>query len=211
MNCIDCPDGERFNCYTHLIGAVAALAGMAVLVVTAVQQANPWKIISVSIYGFTLLLMFVFSSLYHCGQGPARQRFRQLDHHTIYLLIAGTYTPFSLVSLNGDDGWLLFGEVWVLALVGMTQEAFAQPDGRRIISVIIYLGMGWVGLGSLDPLLRVLPENGFFWLLAGGICYTAGVVFYVLGRRKEVFHGIWHLFVIAGGACHFWAIFGYVL
>ena len=211
MNYIDCQDGERFNCYTHLIGAVVALAGFIVLVVMALSQANPWKIVSVIIYGITLFLLFLFSSLYHCGQDPAGSRFRRFDHYAIYLLIAGTYTPFALVSLNGRDGWLLFGEIWGLALTGMVLEARAQPGGRRILPVLLYLAMGWLVLGSLEPLLAALPDMGFNLLLAGGICYTGGVVFYVLGRYHRVCHGIWHLFVIAGGAFHYWSIVGYVL
>ncbi len=211
MNYFECPHGERFNCYTHLVGAVAALVGVLLLLVVAVREADPWKITSVIIYGVSLFLLFLFSSLYHCRKGPSKQRFRQLDHHTIYLLIAGTYTPISLVTLNGDDGWLLFGEVWGLALVGMVQETLPQPGGRRIVPVIIYLIMGWLVLGSLEPLLAVMPEAGFYWLLAGGVCYTSGVIFYALGRYSQVSHGIWHLFVLVGGACHYWAIFAYVL
>lgn len=211
MDYIECPDGERFNCYTHLVGAVAALAGVLFMLVVAVRQADPWKITSVIIYGVSLFLLFLFSSLYHCGKGPSRQRLRRLDHHMVYLLIAGTYTPISLVTLNGGDGWLLFGEVWGLAVVGMAQETLPQPGGRRIVPVIIYLIMGWLVLGSLEPLLAVLPEAGFYWLLAGGICYTSGVIFYAFGRYSQVSHGIWHLFVLAGGACHYWAILAYVL
>lgn len=211
MNYINCQDGERFNCYTHLFGSVAALAGFIVLLVLALPQADPWKIVSVTIYGITLFLMFLFSSLYHCGQDPAEGRFRRFDHYAIYLLIAGTYTPFALVTLNGRDGWILFGEIWGLALTGMILESRSHPGRRRILPVILYLTMGWLVVGSLDPLLAVLPDMGFTLLLAGGIWYTSGVVFYALGRYHPLSHGIWHLFVIAGGACHYWSITGYVL
>jgi len=205
------PDGERFNCYTHLLGAVAALAGMVVLVVMASHQGDPWKIASFSIYGATLFLLFLFSSLYHGVRGPAKPMFRLLDHYSIYLLIAGTYTPFTLVTLNGEEGWFLFGVIWGLAALGMALEALPQPGGRRILPVLIYLLMGWMVLVSLEPLLAVLPEAGFHWLLAGGICYTGGVLFFALGRYVHQAHGVWHLCVLAGGACHYWAIFAYVL
>lgn len=208
---VNCTRGERFNCYSHLLGAVAALPGVTVLLVMTVMQADPWKIASVCIYGTTLFLMFLFSSLYHCGQGPFRQRFRQLDHHSVYLLIAGTYTPFSLVTLNGDEGWFLFVIIWTLALLGMAQEALPQPGGRRIFPVILYLIMGWLIVIVLESLLAVLPQNGFNWLLAGGISYTSGVLFYALGRYKRLLHGIWHLFVLFGSACHYWVIIAYVL
>lgn len=206
-----CAGNERFNCYSHLVGAVGALLGMMALEAVAWQQTNLWKIISVSVYGTSLFLLFLSSSLYHCSQGLAKERFRRFDHHMIYLLIAGTYTPFALVTLNGEVGWLLLGEVWLLAGVGMAQEALPQPGGRRIVPVIIYLVMGWLIVGSLDPLLAVLPEKGFYWLLAGGICYTSGVFFFALGRYSPWSHCIWHVMVLCGGACHYWVIAAYVL
>ncbi len=207
-----CPDSERFNCYSHLLGAFAALAGIAVLLLKSVPQADPWKIVSVAIYGVTLFSLFLFSSLYHCTYEPSRSRYRRLDHYTIYLLIAGTYTPFTLVTMNGTaEGWLLFGEVWLLALVGMTHEALSDAHRRRILPVVIYLMMGWLVLGSLKSLLAVLPEQGYFWLLAGGICYTSGVFFFALGRYHQWAHGVWHVLVLGGGYCHYWAVVNYVL
>ncbi len=202
--------GERFNGISHLVGMVAALAGLVVLVVLAAHQGDAWKIVSVSIYGTTLLLLYGFSTAYHSVRGPAKKFFRKLDHSAIYLLIAGTYTPFTLVTLRGGWGWSLFGVVWGLAIGGIVVDSLPRK-GRRIIPVIIYLLMGWLILMALPPLLRVLPRGGFALLLAGGILYTAGLVFYGLDGKLQHAHGIWHLFVLAGSLCHFLAILFYVI
>ncbi|MCW9012616.1 MAG: hemolysin III family protein [Gammaproteobacteria bacterium] len=202
-------EGERFNSITHLIGAVAALAGCAVLVVFAAMQGDPWKIVSFSIYGATLFLLYLFSVLYHSLQGDVKQIFRRLDHLAIYLLIAGTYTPFTLVTLNGAWGWSIFGIVWGLALMGMVIEFI--PQKKRVLPIIIYLAMGWICLVALKPLLQVLPMVGFWWLLAGGLFYTFGVIFYVFDKKVKHFHGIWHLFVLAGSVCHYFTVLLYVL
>ncbi|MFH1981566.1 MAG: hemolysin III family protein [Pseudomonadota bacterium] len=201
--------GERFNSISHLIGAVAALAGLSILVVIAARQGDPWKIVSFSIYGATLVLLYVFSTLYHSLKNRAKTVFRALDHQSIYLLIAGTYTPFTLVSLRGAWGWSMFGVVWGLALLGMTLE-FMPRKGHRILPVIIYLLMGWLMMVALKPLLQALPAAGFFWLLAGGGFYTVGVAFYAFDKKVRHFHGIWHLFVLAGSVCHFFTILFYV-
>ena len=202
-------DKERFNSITHLFGAVAAIAGCVVLVVFASMQGDPWKIVSFSVYGTTLFLLYLFSVLYHSQQGDAKKIFRRLDHLAIYLLIAGTYTPFALVTLNGNGGWLLFAIVWGLALMGMIIEFI--PQKQRIIPVIIYLVMGWACIAVLNPLLATLPVSGFRWLLAGGLFYTSGIVFYALGKKLFYFHGVWHLFVLAGSACHYFTVLWYVL
>jgi hemolysin III len=201
--------GERFNSITHLVGAVAALAGCAVLVVFASMQGDPWKIISFSIYGLTLFLLYLFSVLYHSLRGDAKKVFRRLDHLAIYLLIAGTYTPLTLVTLNGSWGWSIFGTVWGLALIGMMVEFI--PQKKRIIPVIIYLVMGWICLVALKPLLQALPLAGFWWLLAGGLFYTFGIGFYAFDKKVKHFHGIWHLFVLAGSICHYFTVLLYVL
>ncbi|MDH5471719.1 MAG: hemolysin III family protein [Gammaproteobacteria bacterium] len=201
--------GEWFNSITHLLGAVAALAGCAVLVVFASLQGDPWKIVSFSVYGSTLFLLYLFSVLYHSLRGDVKNIFRRLDHLAIYLLIAGTYTPFTLVTLNGSWGWSIFAAVWGLALVGMVIEFI--PQKKRIIPVIIYLVMGWICLVALKPLLAALPMAGFWWLLAGGLFYTFGVIFYVFDKKVVHFHGIWHLFVLAGSACHYFSVLWYVL
>jgi len=202
--------GERFNGLTHLSGALLALAGTAVLVVLASLKADPWKIVSFSIYGATLFFLYVSSTLYHSTRGRAKSVFRKLDHAAIYLLIAGTYTPFALVSLNGAWGWSLFGVVWGLAIAGIVQELWLAR-GARIVSLVLYLVMGWVAIVAVVPLIDALSWKGFGWLIAGGVVYTAGVVFYYFDDRFPHFHGIWHLFVLAGSAIHYTAIVLYVL
>ena len=201
--------GERFNGITHLSGALLALAGAVALIVVGALKADPWKIVSFSIYGTTLVFLYLSSTLYHSVRGRAKGVLRKMDHAAIYLLIAGTYTPFTLVTLNGPWGWSLFGVVWGLALVGIVQEIwFAR--GARILSLVIYLLMGWVALVAVVPLIRALSWSGFAWVAAGGAVYTAGVVFYLYDERFKHFHGIWHLFVLAGSAVHYVAILLYV-
>ena len=201
--------GERFNSISHLVGAVAALAGVVVLIVFAVLEGGASRIVSFSIYGFTLFLLYLTSTLYHSLRGRAKRIFRILDHLSIYLLIAGTYTPFALVALDGALGWWLFAAIWSLALIGMINDVIPHK-GRRVLPVIIYLVMGWLCMLVVNPLLEALPAQGFYWLLAGGLFYTTGVVFYVFDKRHPWFHGIWHLFVLAGSACHFFSILIYL-
>lgn len=202
--------GERFNALTHLAGAALALAGTIALIVVASRSGDPWKIVSVSIYGTTLVLLYSFSTLYHSLRGHSKVVLRKLDHHSIYLLIAGTYTPFCLVTLRGPWGWSLFGVVWGLATIGILQE-LRPTRGPRILSVVIYVVMGWVALAALMPLQRTLGPSGFAWLAAGGVFYTVGIVFYAFDSRITHGHGLWHLFVLAGSASHYVAILGYVL
>lgn len=203
-------DGEKFNAWSHLLGAMLALAGAVSLVVMAALGGDPWKLASVSIYGATLVLLYSISTLYHSLRGRAKRFFRKLDHLYIYLLIAGTYTPFCLVTLRGAWGWSLFGIVWGLALLGMLQE-FRPRSEARILSVVIYVVMGWAVLAALVPLLKALGAAGFAWLAAGGLFYTVGIVFYAFDGRFRHWHGIWHLFVVAGSALHYIAILFYVL
>jgi len=203
-------DGERLNSITHIIGAVAALAGLVVLVVFASLQGDPWKIVSFSIYGVTLLLVYLSSTFYHSLSGSAKVIFRKLDHAAIYLLIAGTYTPFALVSLQGAWGWSIFGIVWGLALIGIVQDTLAFK-WHRIIAIVIYVLMGWIGMIAIKPLLLSLSFAGFMWLLCGGLFYTLGIVFYALDHKYRHFHGIWHLFVLAGSISHYISILVYVL
>ena len=202
--------GERFNSISHLIGAAAALAGLVMLVVLASRQGDPWKIVSFSIYGTTLFLLYVFSALYHGLHGKAKRVFRKLDHHAIYLLIAGTYTPFTLVTLRGGWGWSIFGVSWGLAVLGIVLDSLTK-QGRRVLPIIIYLLMGWLILIALGPLLRALPLTGFVWLLLGGLFYTGGLVFYALDKRMRHSHGIWHLFVLAGSLSHYVLMLFYVV
>jgi hemolysin III len=201
--------GERFNSVSHLIGAVLALAGMPVLIVIAARQGDSWKIVSFSVYGACLFSLYASSTLYHSLRHRAKAVFRRLDHLAIYLLIAGTYTPFALVTLRGAWGWSLFGAIWGLAAAGMTLE-FRPRRGARILPVVIYVLMGWLVLIALKPLLQALPWAGFVWLLLGGLFYTFGIIFYGLDVRLRHAHGVWHLFVLAGSISHYLAILLYV-
>jgi hemolysin III len=202
--------GERFNTYTHLIGTLLALAGSAVLIALGALRADAWRIVSFSIYGATLVLMYASSSLYHnASRGRVKNMLRMLDHNAIYLLIAGTYTPFALVSLRGPWGWSLFGVVWCLALIGIFREVWMTRK-TELASLLLYILMGWIALVAVGPLVRTLSWNGFAWLASGGLAYTIGVVFYVNDQKFSSWHGIWHLFVLAGSTLHYFAIFLYV-
>jgi len=201
--------GERLNSFTHLAGTVLAAVGAPVLIVLAARTGDVWKIVGCSIYGAALFLLFGASTLYHSVRGRAKVVLRKLDHCSIYLLIAGTYTPFALVTLRGPWGWTLFGLAWGLAAIGMAQE-FVFGKGARHLSIVIYVVMGWMAVAALRPLATGLGAPGLAWLLAGGLLYTGGIVFYVLDERVRHFHGVWHLFVLAGSAAHFIAIAFYV-
>jgi len=201
--------GERFNAWTHLVGAVLACIGASWLIVSAGLQGDPWKIVSFSIYGGTLMLLYSTSTLYHSTRGRAKVIMRKLDHLSIYLLIAGSYTPFCLVSLRGPWGWSLFGVVWGLAVIGMLQEIKPRSEAR-ILSIVIYAVMGWIVLVAVGPLLHKLGSAGFIWLAGGGVLYTIGIIFFALDSRLRHAHGIWHLFVIAGSLMHFVAVSLYV-
>jgi hemolysin III len=197
--------GERFNGYSHLAGAILAVAGAAVLIVLASLRADPLRIVSFSIYGATLCILYVASTLYHSTRGRTKRVFRKLDHCSIYLLIAGTYTPFALVTLDGGWGWALFGAVWGLAVVGIVQECWVAR-GTRLASLAIYILMGWLAVVALRPLMEGLGGQGLGWVAGGGLVYTAGIVFYLYDERFRHWHGIWHLFVLAGSATHYAAI-----
>lgn len=202
--------GERLNAWTHLVGAVLATLGAVWLLVSASLLGDPWKTASVAVYGLTLVLLYSISTLYHSVQGRAKSIMQKLDHLSIYLLIAGSYTPFCLVTLRGPWGWSLFGIVWGLALVGMLQEIKPRSEAR-VLSIVIYAVMGWIVLIAVKPLLAALGSAGFAWLAAGGFFYTVGIVFFAYDSRFRHWHGIWHLFVIVGSLLHFVAIWRYVL
>jgi len=200
--------GERFNGYSHLAGTALAVAGASFLLAT--QNLDAWKASGIAIYGATLLILFAVSTLYHSLRGRAKAVLRKLDYCAIYLFIAGTYTPFALVTLRGAWGWSLLGVAWGLAALGIVQELLL---GRRtrVLSLAIYLVMGWMGLAAIQPLAAGLGMAGLGWLLAGGALYTGGMVFYALDERFVHFHGVWHLFVLGGSSSHFVAIAGYVV
>jgi hemolysin III len=201
--------GERFNGYSHLAGTLLAIAAATALIVYGARFGDVWKVVSFSIYGATLILLFASSTLYHSTKGRTKGVFRKFDHSAIYLLIAGTYTPFTLVTLRGAWGWSLFGVVWGLAIAGIVQE-LTLAKGARWISLVIYIVMGWVAVVGVVPMLAALTWTGFAWVLVGGVVYTAGTVFYIFDDKYRHWHGIWHLFVLAGAAIHYTAIFLYV-
>ena len=202
--------GERFNSYTHLAGTVLAAIGAPLLVMLAARSGDIWKITACSTYGVALFLLYGASTLYHSARGRAKSILRKFDHCSIYLLIAGTYTPFALVTLRGPWGWTLFGLAWGLAALGIAQE-FVFGKGTRRLSILIYVVMGWMGATALAPLVEGLGKPGLAWLLIGGLLYTGGIAFYVLDERVRHFHGVWHLFVLGGSAAHFIAIAFYVI
>lgn len=202
--------GEKFNSISHLIGVVLAATGSVLLIVLAARLGDPWKIVSFSIYGAMLLTLYVGSTLYHSARGPAKDVLRKFDHCAIYLLIAGTYTPFVLVTLRGPWGWSLFGAVWSLAVLGIVQEIWFAK-GARLLSLAIYVLMGWLALVAIMPLIAALTLAGFAWLAAGGLLYTIGIIFYVYDKRIRHGHGVWHLFVLGGSVCHYFAVLLYVV
>lgn len=202
--------GERFNAWTHLAGAWLALVGAIVLVVLAAAAGDAWKVVSMSVYGVTLVLLYSVSTLYHSLRGRAKVILRKLDHLSIYLLIAGSYTPFCLVTLRGAWGWSLFAIVWSLAVIGMLQEIRPRSEAR-VMSLVIYALMGWIVLAAVIPLLDALGVAGFAWLAGGGVLYTVGIVFYAYDSRFRHWHGIWHLFVLGGSMLHYFAVLYYVL
>lgn len=202
--------GERFNAWTHLVGAVLACIGAVWLLVMASLDGSPWKIVSVAIYGLTLLLLYSISTVYHSVRGRSKVIMQKLDHLSIYLLIAGSYTPFCLVTLEGAWGWTLFGIVWTLAAIGMLQEIKPRSEAR-VLSIVIYAVMGWIVLIAVKPLIAALGMDGFIWLTGGGVLYTVGIIFFAYDSRFRHWHGIWHLFVMGGSLMHFVAVLRYVL
>lgn len=201
--------GEIFNSVTHLVGSVLAAAGLVSLLFLGVREGDPWKISSFAVYGASLVALYIFSTLYHCLRGRAKAFFRKLDHASIYLLIAGTYTPFALNPLRGPVGYGLLAVVWAIAAIGILQQ-FLLKHRRRALSVSLYVGMGWLALAVVVPLARALGLSGLALLFCGGILYTVGVVFYVLDEKVAHSHGIFHLFVLGGSVAHFLVVFFWV-
>lgn len=202
--------GERFNSVTHLVGSALSISGLSILLTLAVLQGDPWKVVSFAIYGATLVLLYCFSTIYHSIRSPRAKRVMQkLDHNAIYLLIAGSYTPFALVTLRGPWGWTLFGLSWGLALVGIVQELTLGRRTRRL-SMILYVLMGWLVLIAVKPLVDAMPLGGLIWLALGGVVYSLGIYFFLNDERVRHYHGIWHLFVLGGSFCHFICILLYV-
>lgn len=201
---------ELANSISHGVGLGMSIAGVALLMVIAVLYGDTAHIVSASVYGFTLILLFAASTIYHAVTPPRlRHAFRILDHSAIYLLIAGTYTPFTLVTLAGGWGWTLFGIVWTLALVGVIYKVFFFGTFRGL-SLALYLAMGWTIVIAIKPLLESMELGGVILLFTGGFFYTSGVVFYVW--EKLFFnHAIWHLFVLGGAVSHYFCILFFVM
>lgn len=202
--------GELFNSITHLVGTVMAVIGTTVLITTAAMDGGgARRIAALAIYGAMMIVLYLSSTLYHSFKGKAKQVFHVFDHCAIYLLIAGTYTPLTLVTLRGALGWTLFGIVWALAAAGVAKDVFLH--GRfRAISVVLYVLMGWLVVVAFGPLRHALPMAGIWWLVVGGVVYTAGIAFFALSKHVVHMHGLWHLCVIGGSVCHYVAVFRYV-
>jgi hemolysin III len=204
------PREEVANAISHGIGALLSIAALVILIVYSVKYGDVWHIVSFSIFGSTLVLLYVFSTLLHSFQhGLVKNVFEILDHSAIYLLIAGTYTPFLLVTIRGALGWSLFGIVWGFTIAGIVLKIFIV---KRFImlSTLCYILMGWLIIIAIKPLYLNLPFNGIVWLVVGGLFYTFGSIFYVW-RKIPYHHAIWHLFVLAGSTAHFIAVLFYVL
>lgn len=201
--------GEKFNSISHLIGVLLAFAGSSLLLAVAIEKGDAFKIIGFSVYGFMMVFLYMVSTIYHSTRGKIKDFFRQLDYISIYLAIAGGYTPFTLIVMNNFWGWVLFAVIWFLAIVGIIQEVWLGKKTRRY-SIFIYMLMGWLALIAIKPLVDSLSIGGLLWLVAGGLCYTFGVGFFLLDEKYRHFHGFWHLCVLAGSFCHFICLYIYV-
>lgn len=204
------PLEEKINVYSHGIGFLLSILATVLLVVGASLNGTVWHIVSFSIYGGSLIILYLASTLYHNAKRPKlRQRLNIFDHASIYVLIAGTYTPFALVTLNGAWGWVIFGITWGLALTGIILKLFFTGK-YDILSTVMYILMGWVVLIAIKPLVNNLAFEGLMWLFAGGISYTIGAVLYSIKKIKYN-HAIFHMLVLIGSFCHFMAVYFYVL
>jgi hemolysin III len=196
---------EVFNSVTHGIGVLLSIAALVLLVITAVGKGNTWHVVSFSIYGGTMVLLYLSSTLYHSfTKERIKNLFARFDHAAIFLLIAGTYTPFLLTALRGTFGWVLFGIIWGVALVGVVIRSIYLTRFRKLM-VAMYLVMGWMFVVAVGPMIKNLPQISMIFLFLGGIFYSVGVIFYVK-RNIKYGHGIWHLFVLAGSIMHFFAV-----
>ncbi len=201
---------EKTNIVSHAIGVVLSVIALLLMLLRAGQYGNVWHILSVSIFGVSLITLYVASTLYHSTKDPRRRaRLRVIDHATIYTLIAGTYTPFTLVVLNGSIGWMIFGASWVMAITGIILKLFFTGK-FNLLSTLMYVFMGWIIVFAITPLIENLSTQGLFWLFAGGVAYTTGAILYSIEKIKFN-HAIFHMFVLLGSACHFISVYFYVL
>jgi hemolysin III len=197
---------EIANSLTHGAGLVASIAALPLLVLAATGRRDPWQLAGGAIFGGTLILLYLASTVYHAlPDGRAKRALRVVDHSAIYLLIAGSYTPFTLGALRGPWGWSLLVSIWSLAILGITAKLTVGFRFPRL-STVFYVGMGWLALVAIQPLVTHLSPAGLGWLVAGGVCYTVGVPFYATDSRLRYGHAVWHLFVVAGSVCHFFAV-----
>ena len=205
--------GERFNAYSHLVGAILAVIGTVLLLVKAGQTQDVYKIISSAAYGTCLIVLYVGSTIYHSISNPsAKGMLQKLDHCAIYLLIAGSYTPFTLVTLHGAWGWSLFGVSWGLAAFGIAQElTIGRKSEKRLLSMILYVVMGWLVVVAIYPLIKTMPGWGLFWLVFGGVLYSSGIYWFINDEKIKYGHGIWHLFVLGGSLAQFMCVYFYVV
>lgn len=205
-------DGDRnvyetiANSVTHGVGLVASLVATPIVILAAMRQNDPWRVAGAVIYGLSLVMLYGASTAYHSfPRSPATRLLRVLDHSAIYLLIAGSYTPFALGPLRGPWGWSLLVAVWAMAFVGIALKTF-KGFGTKALTVAVYVAMGWLSMVAVKPLFTMLGTAGFLWLLAGGLCYTGGIVFYATDHRVRYGHAVWHVFVLAGSTFHFFAV-----
>lgn len=196
---------EIFNSVSHGVGAGLSIAGTVVLIITSVIHSNAWGVVSSCIYGASLIILYTMSTLYHSFTNKkAKAFFRIMDHNTIFLLIAGTYTPITLYFLGGATGWILFGVVWGAAIFGIVMNSI-NLEKARIPSIFCYVAMGWVIIFAIKPLILAMPKISLVFLVGGGVFYTLGIVFYAI-KKVKYFHSIWHLFTIVGSVLHYFSI-----
>lgn len=204
------PLEEKLNIISHGIGVLLGIIALVFLLIHAVQNGTAVHVVSFSIYGFSIIILYLASTLYHKATKPlVRNRLRIFDHAAIYILIAGTYTPFALITLEGTTGWIIFGTVWAFAAIGITLKLFFTGKFDKL-STMMYVFMGWIIVFAIKPLIANLSSDGLFWLIAGGIAYTIGAVLYSI-RKLPFNHAIFHVFVLIGSICHFISVYFYVL
>jgi len=201
---------EVIHAITHGVGVLLSIGGLSWMLYLSIAAADPWRIVASSIYGATLIALFLASTVYHSMHASRhREIFKLLDHCAIYLLIAGTYTPFLLVAMRTDTGWWLFGTIWALATAGIVKKLWFRHRFPKL-ALFSYLAMGWLIVVAAPQMAEAIGSNGMAWLFAGGICYSVGAIFYAL-QRVPFNHAVWHVFVLGGGVCHFLGVVWYVL
>ena len=204
------PIEEKTNIISHAIGLVLSIVALVLLVTHANRYGNIWHIVSFSIFGISLIILYAASAFYHSTKKPElRNRLRIFDHASIYVLIAGTYTPFTLITLHGPIGWSIFGTAWGLALTGIILKLFFTGK-YNLISTLMYVVMGWIIIFAIKPIFNILPLEGFLWLVVGGMAYTIGAILYSI-KKIKFNHAIFHILVLVGSVCHFVSVFFYVL